>query len=144
MEKIDFRIQANFLGHSVYFAPNNAETREKLQQAYEDLEELGDITREYEEKVRKIESDERLKDQTRRKKLEALDKEFEEKAGKFRNDLVDHRKKVCGILFDEWDKEPDDDFYSDRRFDDFALGRALEFFLNPRTLKPEQSNGSGS
>ncbi len=48
-------------------------------------------------------------------------------------------------MSDEWNAgQPEDDFYSNRNFDDFALNRLLEFFLNPSGLKPEQSNGSST
>lgn len=100
----------------------------------------------YTKEEQKIKGDKRLNDDTKAKKLKKLDEEFTKKSQKFSGKLVEHRKRVTNIMVSEWkDGEPEDEFYSNMNFDDYALGRLLEFFLNPKGLTPKdaQLNGSG-
>lgn len=147
MDKIDFRIHANFMGEDVILAPSNQNNRTALQKAYNELNDLSDLNEWYKKQEAKIKEDKRLNDDTKAKKLEKLDKEFTEKSKKFSGKLPEHRKKVCNIMIGEWkDGAPDEEFYSNDYFDDYALGRLLGFFLNPKGLTPSESqlNGSGS
>lgn len=145
MERIDFRVQGNFLGEEVYINPCNGENRQKVQDALGEMNELKEITNWYDEKAEKIQSDKRLKDDTKEKKLRELDEEFTEKAQQYLDDVIEYRKKLCDIIFEFKDEFPEDEFFGTQKFDDYALNRALDFFLRPqRNLKPEQSNGSSS
>lgn len=145
MERIDFRVQGNFLGQEVYINPCNGENREKVQDAISDMQELQNLTQWYEQEREKIQEDKRLKEKTRQNKLSELDEEFNKKGEKYLEEVVDYRKKLCDIMFEFKDGEPKDEFFSNRKFDDYALNRALDFFLRPqRNLKPERSNGSSN
>lgn len=145
MERIDFRVQGNFMGEEVFINPCNGENRDKVMDAVDQMQELQDLTQWYEEQREKISSDKRLNDDTRKDKLIALEEEFADKGEQYLDEVVDYRKKLCDIIFDFKDGFPDDEFFSSQKFDDYALNRALDFFLRPqRNLRPERSSDSSS
>jgi Fe2+ transport system protein B len=132
MKKIDFSIEARFQGKDVKLAKTNGENIEKLQDEFDKLKELGDLTAEYENEREEILNSD-LSDDEKQENLEKITKKFNDKTEKFKDSIVEHRKRVCDIMIDEWvDGEPDEEFYSDKKFDDFALNRLVSFFLTPK------------
>lgn len=132
MERIDFGIEANFQGREVRLAKTNGENIRKLQDEFDKLNELGELTKEYEQQREEI-IDSDKSDKEKEKKLEELADNFNSKTDKFKESIKEHRKAVCNIMIEKWlDGEPEDDFYSDDNFDDFELNRLVTFFLTPK------------
>lgn len=133
MKKFDPRIEVGpFMGKTAVFAETSVENTRKIQNLTSDLRELGEFTREYEDKIQDVIDDDRLKDETKRKRIKKLNDDLEEKSEGYRNDIVEYRKQICEVMFDEWKSEPpEEEWFESDNFDDYMLFRIVDFFLNP-------------
>jgi len=150
MDKIDFRIHANFMGREIIVASNNQKNRDRIVEASNNLEALNDVGQWYAEAKQEAEQlegpkrAERLK-QINEEYLAKVDEKIEGGLDGATEKLVQRRKDILDAMVDEWkDGPPPEEFYSNEHFDDFALNRFIDFFLNPVGVNPQPSNGSAS
>lgn len=148
MEHIDFKsldIGVEFGGYKLILAPTNYHNQQKVREAYTEILKYADLFDEQKKKEEEINSDDRLKDSTKEKRIKELRKQYEKRRDEEFSELPEKRKKVVDIVVKEWvDGQPDDEFYSNEYFDDYALGRLISFFFNPSISRMNRLNGSGN